>query len=140
MKSEKALLRAGATVLLTLAYSLAMAADKPASGAVIGAGGFSCGLFSQYDRAPNNQGQMDIVVQWAWGFMSAYNNRNLFSPTYQRHTAKPITPPDSPTVLLFIRSYCEQSPLSNVTNATLNLIQTLGGSVSGTISFRQQQE
>jgi hypothetical protein len=124
-------------LLAIFANSSINAADKePASGAVIGTGGFSCGLFSKYDREPNNSAQMTVIVQWAWGFMSAYNSRALFSSTYQPHPApRQISLPDEPTVLLYIRQHCDRQPLSNVTNATLDLIRSLGGVVTGTISF-----
>jgi hypothetical protein len=104
----------------------------------IGTGTFSCEKFNRYDGAPNSSGQMNLVVQWAWGFISAYNTRAAFSLTFQENEApNPISPPDANSILLFIRKHCEKNPQSNVTNATLDLIGTLGGIVSSSINFAQ---
>ena len=126
-----------AAVLVILFSAPAKAADKTPGIGTIGTGTFSCGKFSKYDGAPNSSGQMDLVVQWAWGFISAYNTRAAFSPTYQDEEApNPITPPDAASILLFIRKHCEKNPVSNVTNATLELIGTLGRRRSATTSSR----
>jgi hypothetical protein len=77
-------------------------------------------------------------VQWAWGFISAYNIRAAFSATYQDDDApNPVSPPDAASILSFIRKHCEKNPLSNVTTATLELIGTLGGMVSSSVTFTQ---
>jgi hypothetical protein len=118
-------------ILVAMSFSVpAVAGGKPFSQA--GTGLFSCGKFIEYDRQPNNTVQMQVIVQWAWGFMSAYNARSVFSPTFHGElAAKQIELPDEPTVLLFIRRHCEKSPLTTVANATLDLIASLGGFVAG---------
>jgi hypothetical protein len=125
-------------VLLVMASFSAptQAADKTQSVGMIGTGTFSCEKFSNYDSAPNNSGQMGLVVQWAWGFITAYNFRAAFSPTYQDEDApNPVTPPDSATLLLFIRKHCEKNPQSNVASATLDLIGSLGGVVTSSVTL-----
>src|SRR5580704_2261420 len=124
-------------VLLVVLFSAPTKADdKTPSVGMIGTGTFSCEKFAKYDAAPNNSGQMGLVVQWAWGFMTAYNFRAAFAATYQDNDApNPVTPPDSASLLLFIRKYCAQSPQSNVATATLDLIGTLGGVVTSSINM-----
>jgi len=125
-------------VLLVMASFSAptQAADKTQRVGMIGTGTFSCEKFSNYDSAPNNSGQMGLVVQWAWGFITAYNFRAAFSPTYQDEDApNPVTPPDSATLLLFIRKHCEKNPQSNVASATLDLIGSLGGVVTSSVTL-----
>jgi hypothetical protein len=127
-------------VLLVALFSApTKAADKPQGPGMIGTGTFSCEKFGKYDSAPNNSGQMDLVVQWAWGFMTAYNFRAAFSATYQDDDApNPISPPNSAALLLAIRTYCEKNPQSNVANATLELIGTLGGVVTSSVSIAKK--
>lgn len=128
-----------AALLVVLFSAPTEAADTTSGVGTIGTGTFSCGKFSKYDGAPNSSGQMDLVVQWAWGFISAYNTRAAFSQTYQDDDApNAISPPDATSILVFIRKHCEKNPLSNVTNATLDLIGTLGGIVTSSISFPQK--
>lgn len=128
-----------AAMLTVLSSAPANAADNTQGVGTIGTGTFSCEKFSKYDSAPNSSRQMDLVVQWAWGFISAYNTRAAFSPTFQDDDApNPISPPDAASVLLFIRKHCEKNPLSNVTNATLELISTSGGVVSSSIQLSQK--
>jgi hypothetical protein len=135
MKNSKAgnIPLAAAILLAVLCYSPLKAAEKTAG--VIGTGGFSCGQFIAYDRQ-NNAAQMNLIAQWSWGFMSAYNARAVFSATYSKTVApRQIAPPDEPTVLLFIKRHCETYPLSNVITATIYLIENLGGIASGSITL-----
>jgi hypothetical protein len=128
-----------AALLTVLSAAPANAADNTQGVGTIGTGTFSCEKFSKYDGAPNSSRQMDLVVQWAWGFISAYNTRAAFSPTFQDNDApNPISPPDATSLLLFIRKHCEKNPLSNVTNATLELISTSGGVVTSSIRLSQK--
>ena len=131
--------RAIAVSLVVCVFSVpTLAVDKTQGVGTIGTGTFSCEKFSKYDSAPNRSAQMNLIVQWAWGFISAYNTRAAFSPTFQETEASnPISPPDANSILLFIRKHCEKNPQSNVTNATLDLIGTLGGIVSSSITFAQ---
>jgi hypothetical protein len=128
--------RAIAVLLVALLSAPTEAADKTQSVGIIGTGSFSCEKFTKYDGAPNSSGQMGLVVQWAWGFITAYNFRAAFSATYQDDDApNPVTPPDSASLLSFIRKHCEKSPQSNVASATLDLIGTLGGVVTSSITM-----
>jgi hypothetical protein len=128
-----------AVLLVVLFSASAKAADKTQGVGTIGTGTFSCEKFSKFDSAPNSSGQMNLVVQWAWGFISAYNTRAAFSPTYQDDDApNPVLPPDAASILQFIRKHCEKNPLSNVTSATLELIGTLGGIVTSSVTFPQR--
>jgi hypothetical protein len=127
-----------AALLVVLCSAPTKAADKSPGVGTIGTGTFTCEKFSKYDGAPNNSGQMGLVVQWAWGFISAYNIRAAFSATYQEDEApNPVSPPDAASILLFIRKHCEKNPLSNVATATLDLIGTLGGMVTSSVTFTQ---
>jgi len=124
--------------LQVLLLSAPTRADTPGVG-TIGTGTFTCAKFGKYDSAPNNSGQMDLVVQWGWGFISAYNMRAAFSQTYQVDDApNPVTPPDAAATLLFIRNHCEKNPQSNVMNAMLDLIGSLGGIVTSSINLAQK--
>jgi hypothetical protein len=128
-----------ATLLVILFSAPTTAVDSTPGVGTIGTGTFSCAKFSKYDGAPTGSGQMDLVVQWAWGFISAYNTRAAFAQTYQDDDApNPITPPDAASMLEFIRKHCEKNPQSNVTNATLDLISALGGIVTSSISLSQK--
>jgi hypothetical protein len=125
-----------AVLLVVLFATPAQAADKTQGAGMIGTGTFSCEKFGKYDSAPNNSGQMGLVVQWAWGFITAYNFRAAFSQTYQEDDApNPVTPPDSAALLLFIRKHCEKNPQSNVASATLELIGALGGVVTSSVTM-----
>jgi hypothetical protein len=106
--------------------------------ATIGTGTFSCQKFIQFDAAPNNSGQMGLIVQWAWGFISAYNLRAAFSASFQQDEApNPVSPPNSAATLLFMRNFCQKNPQSNLTSATLELIGTSGGIVTSSVNLPQ---
>ena len=132
MKSSWALL----ALSVFLLQSPARAEDKPPSVGTIGTGTFSCVKFSKFDGESNNAGQMGLIVQWAWGFISAYNARAAFAPTFQEDDApNPISPPDAASLLSAIRQYCQAKPQSNVTNAILDVISSSGGIVTSSINF-----
>jgi hypothetical protein len=123
-------------VLLVLCCNPAKADDKAPSVAAIGTGTFSCEKFNKYDATPNNSSQMGLIVQWAWGFISAYNLRAAFSATYQESDApSPVTPPDAAGTLGYLRKFCQKNPQSNLTTATLYLIGAAGGIVSSTVEL-----
>jgi hypothetical protein len=124
--------------LLLLCSTPTMADDKTPNVGTIGSGTFSCEKFAKYDSALNNSTQMNLVVQWAWGFISAYNIRAAFAATYQDVDApNPVTPPDANSILQFVRTHCQKNPKSNVADATLTLIGTLGGVVTSGVRFSQ---
>jgi len=119
---------------LTLCVAAAGADDKASSVATIGTGTFSCAKFTKYDAEPNNSGQMNLIVQWAWGFISAYNLRAAFAASFQENDApSPVSPLDAAATVTFIRNYCQKNPQSNVANATLGLISTSGGIVTSSV-------
>jgi len=122
--------------LLVLCSTSAIADDKTQTVATIGTGTFSCEKFIKYDAAPKNSDQMNLIVQWVWGFISAYNLRAAFSSTFQENDApNSVSPPDSAATLLFIRTFCQKNPLSNVASATLDLIGASGGIVTSSVTL-----
>lgn len=126
-------------VLLVLCSASTKADDNKQSVATIGTGTFSCAKFTKYDTARNNSDQMNLIVQWAWGFISAYNLRAAFSATFQESEApSPVSPQDATSTLLFIRGYCQNNPKSNVAGATLALISTSGGIVTSSVILGQR--
>jgi hypothetical protein len=112
--------------------------DKTQGVATIGTGTFSCVKFNSYDAASNNSAQMNLIVQWTWGFISAYNLRAAFSTTFQDSDApSPVTPPNAASTLLFLRKFCQKYPQSNLTSATLELIGAAGGIVTSSVNHPQ---
>jgi hypothetical protein len=105
-------------------------ADDHVPFTMIGTGGLSCGKFIDYQKQPNNKAQMDALVQWVWGFISAYNARGFFDVTVQRQVSQ-VSPPDESTVLLFMGQFCARAPASYLVSGTLALIKDLGGAVAG---------
>jgi hypothetical protein len=123
-------------VLLVMCCNPAGADDKASTVSAIGTGTFSCEKFNKYDVAPNNANQMGLIVQWAWGFISAYNLRAAFNATYQESDApSPVTPPDAAGTLGYLRKFCQKNPQSNLTTATIYLIGAAGGIVSSTVEL-----
>lgn len=123
-------------VLLVLCSRAATAEDKTQGVDTIGTGTFSCEKFNKYDAGANNANQMGLIVQWAWGFISAYNLRAAFSATYQESEApSPVKPPDAAGTLAYLRKFCQKNPQSNLTTATIYLIGAAGGIVSSTVEL-----
>jgi hypothetical protein len=128
-----------AIAALLLSCSIQVNADEKSPGVgTIGTGTFSCEKFAKYDASANNSAQMALVIQWTWGFISAYNVRAAFAATYQEVDApNPVRPPDAASMLTFIRAHCEKNPTSNVADATLALIGSLGGVVTSVVRMPQ---
>jgi hypothetical protein len=121
-------------VLLVFCATSTRADEKTQGVATKGTGTFSCAKFTKLDTAPNNSDQMNLIVEWAWGFMSAYNLRAAFSEKFQQNEApSSISLPDATAVLLFIREFCQKNPQSNVANATMGLVGRSGGIVSSSV-------
>ncbi len=96
---------------------------------IIGTGSLSCGQFMDY-ATQNNTQQMDLIVQWVWGFIAAYNARGNFQTKFKRPTVGNLsTMPDSPTVLLFLRSYCQKNALDTVIDGAVALTKAMGGQI-----------
>jgi len=110
--------------------------DKTPGVATIGTGTFTCAKFATYDAERNNSNQMNLIVQWAWGFISAYNLRAAFSATFQQDDApNSVAPLNASATLDFIRAFCQKNPQSNVTSATLDLIGKSGGVVTSSVTL-----
>jgi len=124
-----------AIVALLVLFTTSTRADEKSQGvATKGTGTFSCAKFTKYDTTPNNSDQMNLIVEWTWGFISAYNLRAAFSEKFQQNEApSSISPPEATAVLSFIREFCQKNPQSNVTSATLGLIGRSGGVVTSSV-------
>jgi len=120
------ILMALSSVVPMVARAADATSDAGSPGLVIGTGQFSCGQFAEYHKQ-DDKVQMDLIVQWFWGFLTAYNYRGSFGTTLR--PASLIPPPDSPTVVLFVGKYCERHPLQLIVNAGLAMIHELGGTV-----------
>jgi hypothetical protein len=102
---------------------------QPDYHAMTGTGQFSCGQFSQY-VTQRNEVEIQLVTQWVWGFLSAYNLRANFASHYKRQPNHNLaTLPDEATVPLYLQNYCGQHPLDSVLDGSMALIQQLGGQV-----------
>lgn len=97
---------------------------------MIGTGGLSCGKFIDYQNQPNNKAKIDMVVQWVWGFISAYNARGFFDVNVRQEVGQ-VKPPDDSTVRRFMGQFCSRDPSSYVVSGTLALIKARGGAVAG---------
>jgi hypothetical protein len=131
MKGHRAI-----AALLVLCSTATGADDKTQGVATIGTGTFSCAKFATYDAAPNNSNQMNLIVQWTWGFISAYNLRAAFSATFQQDEApNSVSPPNAGSTLQFLRDFCQKNPQSNLTSATLDFIGRSGGVVTSSVTL-----
>lgn len=107
-----------------------VAAQAQDRAAVIGTGQFSCGKYVQY-KADNNRAQMDVITQWVWGFMTAYNFRGNFGARYKSvKSGNLATLPDDSTVSLYLENFCRKNPLATVLDGTMELIRDMGGQVA----------
>ncbi len=95
---------------------------------VTGGGTITCGNYMKYSDEKKSE-QMEIIYQWVYGFMTGYQMRGSFGDKVVRSTQNNITPPDRPTIDLFIRKFCSDNPLSSVMNGTIELTNKLGGKI-----------
>ena len=95
---------------------------------MIGTGTMSCGKFIDYKNQGNKQ-QLDLFVQWTWGFLSSYNIRGNFGSHYSNVSPVIDNLPDSETVILFITKDCEKNPLDTVLGSVMRLGKSLGGKI-----------
>jgi len=95
---------------------------------MVGTGTMSCGKFIDF-KNKGNKTQLDLFVQWTWGFLSSYNIRGNFGTDYT--VVSPIINnlPDSETVILFITKDCEKHPLDTVLMSVMRLGKSLGGKI-----------
>ena len=94
---------------------------------LIGTGQFSCGKFIDYQRQ-KNEAQLNLIVQWIWGFISAYNMRGSFHAKSVQ-TTQITDVPDQPSVLLYVEKYCDAHPTDKLTQATFSLMKTIGAEI-----------
>src|SRR3569833_2710599 len=93
----------GLIALLFFCHSKAFAGDKgetPIHDYIIGTAQISCGEFVD-DRRRNNEKQLHLYVQWAWGYMVANNHQETNDAKMVRPVSQ-ISLPGEPTVLLAI--------------------------------------
>lgn len=81
----------------------------------IGAGVLPCGEFVSSKDQPGASG---FYVQWAQGYMTAYN--------YYAKGAQIVTP-EAATILLYAERHCRSNPLDSYAQAIGTLINELGG-------------
>lgn len=119
------------TVIILLAILSSNSYAQVAGGAISvrGSGQFSCGEFMKWSDI-GNQSQLDIINQWVWGYLVAYQMRGAFSKTYSIPTSGNITSPDAGTVELYLKKYCSNNPLSNIHNGVIAMIKELGGNIA----------
>jgi len=118
------------TVIIILLLATSSSYAQVAGGAISvrGSGNFSCGEYVRWSNF-GNQVQLDIVNQWVWGFLVAYQGRATFVRPYVIPTVGNITNPDAGTIELYLKKYCSNEPLSNIHNAVIAMIRDLGGIV-----------
>lgn len=97
---------------------------------VRGSGQFTCGEYVKWSDI-GNQGQLDVINQWVWGYLVAYQMRGAFSKTYSIPANGNITSPDAATVELYLKKYCSNNPLSNVHSGVIAMVKELGGIIAG---------
>jgi hypothetical protein len=110
--------------------SAAQPSPTPPTVSYIGTGTLNCGTFIQYKEAGNRE-QLDLFVQWVWGFMSAYTFRSHFVKKWEgpAQNGNIAELPESPTVLLYLEKHCRERPLDKIVDATIALLQASGGNV-----------
>jgi hypothetical protein len=75
---------------------------------------FSCGKILEATQHEVGRAQ---IADWFNGYVTSYNyfgTRN-------------VVPPDNPTSVAFVDSYCRNNPLHNIIQAAAVLVQDLGG-------------
>ena len=114
--------------MLLIVCSASYGQTKDGNIILTGGGGITCGNYIKYSDEKNSE-QMEIIYQWVYGFLTAYQIRGNFGDKVVRSTQNNIKPPDKPTIDLFIRKFCNENPLSSVLNGTIELTNKLGGKI-----------
>ncbi len=83
-------------------------------GVGVGAGG--CGEYLQNRRTPNRAFDQ-VVVEWAYGFISAHN---FYVPKPQVKGSI-----EGATILAYLDKFCREAPLASASVGVSELIQTL---------------
>jgi hypothetical protein len=102
-------------VLLIVVLPMQLHAQRAYTGA--GAGSIECGSYLKA-RQQKSVADEDVVAQWAWGYMSAYN---FFS------SHKQVRVISQDTLLAYMDKFCKDNPLSVLSQGINGLIGDLGG-------------
>lgn len=81
-----------------------------------GQGNAECGKYLQV-RA--DRGDLDTIVAWTWGYMTAYNQWSTYPQINQL--------PSEHTVLAYLDKHCGDNPLDTVLQGIIALVADLGG-------------
>ena len=106
------------TLLAALLVTLAVAPTANAQRAFNsgGQGNVECG---KYLKVRADRGDVDTIVAWTWGYMTAYNQ-------WSTHPQVNEFPADH-TVLAYLDKHCRENPLDMVITGVVQLIGDLGG-------------
>jgi hypothetical protein len=96
---------------------------------VRGLGQIGCGEYISWVDTKNKP-QLDLVGQWAWGFMTGYQMRGSFNKNTVTTKQGNIRTPDLDTTNLYLKKYCSTNPLSNILNGVIEMIKELGGVIA----------
>ena len=115
-----------ATFVLLLFFNLANAQTPEGYISIRGSGQFKCGEYISWVET-KNQTQLNFVNQWVWGFVAAYQFRGSFGNKINSPKQGNIITPEEATTQLFLKKYCNDNPLSDITGGTIKMINELGG-------------
>ena len=114
--------------IFSIMYSVTYGQTKDGMIIVTGGGTITCGNYMKYSDEKKSE-QMEIIYQWVQGFLTGYQMRGSFGDKIVKTTQNNITPPDTPTIDLFMRKFCSENPLSSVMSGTIELTNKLGGRI-----------
>jgi len=115
------------TFVLCFFLNIAYAQTSEGYISIRGSGQFKCGEYVSWAET-QNQTQLNLVNQWVWGFIAAYQFRGNFGNKINPPKQGNITTPEAATTQLFLRKYCNDNLLSDVMSGTIKMINELGGS------------
>lgn len=81
-----------------------------------GHGNVECG---KYLKVRADRGDVDAIVAWTWGYMTAYNQWSTYPQINQF--------PADHTVLAYLDKHCRDNPLDNVLQGIVELVGDVGG-------------
>ena len=113
-QNMKSLRLALATLSMVAATSSAAPPDEGVVG--YGVGGQGCGSYIENRRKPN-QTYDNQIVEWTFGFISAYNLYLLNEPQVKRTLS-------GLTILAYLDKYCRETPLATTGLGVTELIKT----------------
>ncbi len=113
-------------LVLSLFFNITYAQTSEGYISIRGSGQFKCGEYISWVET-QNQAQLNLVNQWIWGFIAAYQFRGSFGNKFTPPKQGNIVSPEATTAQLFLKKYCNDNPLSDVTNGTIKMINDLGG-------------